>query len=114
MTKLSARLPEGDANGLTAINAALVAEPHQIHVVVALVDCKSITTDHDTGDIRPTARIRRIEPIRGDKDLIARVMRRAMEERTGLTVLPFDLEEDMRAAFDGIDPATGEVLGDQQ
>lgn len=112
MTKLAARLPEGDANGLTAIQAALIDNPHQVHVVVALLDCKSITTDHDTGDIRPTARIRRIEPIRGDKDMVAKIMRRAMEERTGRTVLPFDLEEDMRAAFEGIDPSTGEIIGD--
>ena len=110
MTKLSARLPEGDANGLSAISAALIDQPHAVHVVIALVDCKSITTDHDTGDVRPTARIRRIEPVRGDKEMVAKIMRRAMEERTGRTVLPFDLEEDMRAAFEGIDPSTGEIL----
>ena len=56
------------------------------------------------------ARIRRIEPIKADRDQVAKIMRRALEERTGKTVLPFDLEEDMRAAFEGIDPSTGEVL----
>ena len=59
----------------------------------------------------PTARIRRIEWIKSDKDQVALILRRAMEERTGKTVLPFDLEEDMRAAFQGIDPHTGEILG---
>ena len=38
------------------------------------------------------------------------MLRRALEVRTGKTVLPFDLEEDMRVAFEGIDPSTGEVL----
>jgi len=36
----------------------------------------------------------------------------AAERRTGKTVLPFDLEEDMRAAFGNVDPSTGEILGD--
>lgn len=110
MSKLSSKLPDGEANGLSALSRQLIDEPHRIHIVVALVDCKSITTDHDSGDIIPTARIRRIEPIAGDREIIAKIMRRAMEERTGKTVLPFDLEEDMRAAFDGIDPNTGEIL----
>jgi hypothetical protein len=40
------------------------------------------------------------------------MLRRALELRTGKTVLPFDLEEDMRAAFGNVDPHTGEILGD--
>lgn len=113
MTKLASSLPGGDANGLTAIARGLIDNPHEIHVVVALVDCKRTTTDNDTGEIVPTARIRRVEVIGGaDKDLAAKMMRRALESRTGKTVLPFDLEEDLRAAFGGIDPDTGEILGD--
>ena len=47
-----------------------------------------------------------------DKDLAAKMLRRALEKRTGKTVLPFDLEEEMRAAFGNFDPGTGEVYGD--
>lgn len=113
MTKLTNSLPEGEANGLAAIARALIDSPHDIPVAVALIDCKSVKTDNDTGAIEPTARIRRIEVIGDqDKDLAAKMMRRALEERTGQTVLPFDLEEDLRAAFGGIDPNTGEILGD--
>lgn len=113
MTKLAGSLPGGDANGLTAIARDLIDSPHDVHVVVALVDCKRTTTDNDTGEIVPTARIRRIEVIgENDRDLAAKMMRRALEERTGKTVLPFDLEEDLRAAFGRIDPDTGEILGD--
>ena len=112
MTKLASGLPKGDGNGLTALARNLIDSPHDVHVIVALVDCKKITTDNDDGTIEPTARIRRIEAItEADKDLAAKMLRRALEKRTGKTVLPFDLEEDMRAAFGDIrfDPGTGEV-----
>ena len=110
MAKLNAALPKGEANGLSALDRALIDNPSHVHVVVALVDCKKITTDVDSGDVEPVARIRRIEVIREDKDRAAIMLRRALEVRTGKTVLPFDLEEDMRVAFEGIDPSTGEVL----
>lgn len=113
MTNLASSLPKGEGNGLDAIARGLIDSPHDIHVVVALVDCKKVTTDNDTGEIEPTARIRRIEAItEADKDLAAKMLRRALEKRTGKTVLPFDLEEDMRAAFGNFDPKTGEVFDD--
>ena len=112
MAKLASGLPKGDGNGLAAIERELIDNPHDVHVVVALVDCKKTSTDNDTGEIIATARIRRIEAItEDDKDLAAKMLRRALEKRTGKTVLPFDLEEDMRAAFGHIDPDTGEILG---
>ena len=113
MTKLASSLPGGDANGLVSIARELIDSPHDVHVVVALVDCKKITTDNDSGEVVPTARVRRIEVIgETDRDLAAKMMRRALEQRTGKTVLPFDLEEDLRAAFGRIDPQTGEILND--
>lgn len=115
MTKLAGRLPQGDANGLDAISRALVAEPHQVHVVLALIDCKSTSLNHDTGEVVPTARVRRIEVVGGgqDRDLAHKLLRRALEERTGATVLPFDLEEDLKAAFGRVNPHTGEILDDE-
>ena len=111
MTKLTASLPKGDGNGLDALARQLIDTPHDIHVVIALVDCKTITTDNDDGTVEPTARIRRIEAIsEEDRELAARMLRRALERRTGKTVLPFDLEEDMRAAFGNVDPHTGEIF----
>ena len=56
MTKLASALPKGEANGLNALSRKLTDEPEAVHVVIALVDCKSITTDVDTGDVEPTAR----------------------------------------------------------
>src|SRR5205085_9504951 len=114
VTKISSALPAGEGNGLAAIAHALVAEPRQVHVVVALLDCSKITENTDSGERQPTARIRRIEVISGqDEQLAAKMMRRAMEARTGATVLPFDLEEDLRKVF-RVDGNTGEILDDEQ
>ena len=113
MTKLASALPKGEANGLAALARALIDEPAHVHVVVMMVDCKKISTDVDTGDVEPTARIRRIEVVRPQDHAFAeKMLRRALEERTGRTVLPFDLEEDLRSAFGGVDPKTGEMFRD--
>jgi hypothetical protein len=105
---LNGALPSGEANGLAAIARELVDNPNKVHVVIALVDCSKITTKTDSGDVIPTARIRRIEAIKDGEDgrRMRVLLRREWERRTGKTVLPFELEEDMRAAF-GDDP-TGE------
>lgn len=105
MTKLSSSLPGGDSNGLGALSRKLIDNPEEVHVVIALVDCKQATTDFDTGDTEPTARVRRIEAVSDDDRAVAhRMLRRALEKRTGKAVLPFDLEEDLRAAFGDINP----------
>lgn len=110
--KLATALPEGDANGLLAIIDDLIARPHDMHVVVALVDCKALTTNTDTGEVVPTARVRRIEPIADAKDgkRLVQLLRRAYETRTGKLVLPLELEDELRSVFGGdVDPDTGEV-----
>lgn len=74
MTKLAATLPGGDANGLVAIARALIDSPHEIHVAVVLVDCKKTTTDNDSGEVVPTARVRRIEVLGEQDKLLAQKM----------------------------------------
>ena len=98
---LAGKLPEGDRNGLAGIATELIEHPDTVHVVIALVDCSKITTNTDTGDVIPTARIRRIEPIKDPEDgrRMRQLMRREWERRTGKVVLPFEMEEEMRAAF---------------
>lgn len=100
-TKLSSGLPQGEANGLAAIAADLANTPEKVHVVIALVDCSKITTNVDNGDVIPTARVRRIEAITDPQDghRLRQLLRRQWERRTGKTVLPFELEDDLRAAF---------------
>jgi hypothetical protein len=106
-TKLSSSLPQGEANGLAAIAAALAETPETVHVVIALVDCSKITTNVDNGDVIPTARVRRVEAITDSSDghRLRQLLRRQWERRTGKTVLPFELEDDLRAAF-GDEPTT--------
>ncbi len=108
--KLAGKLPKGDADGLSQLAGALVENPHKVHVAILLMDCKQVTTDQDTGDTIPTARIRRVEVVRReDLSQAEKLVRRALEERSGTTVLPMELEDEITAAFADIDPRTGEV-----
>ena len=104
MMKLSSSLPkEYDDEGLSSINGQLVTDPQDIHVVIALINCKSVTTDCDTGFDIATARILHIEPI-GDQEaaFTAREMlANAQEARTGKKPLPLTAEQ--------LDPGTGEL-----
>ncbi|QOR55798.1 MAG: hypothetical protein YHS30scaffold324_30 [Catenulispora phage 69_17] len=98
--KLASALPKGTANGLEPIVLPLCAEPERYQVVLAIVDCKEIKTDTDTGEVIPTMRIRRIEAITGlDKPAARRMIERATERRTGRTELPFEMEADLTNAF---------------
>ncbi len=100
---VSGNLPAGDGNGLSAIVSDLIRDPKRLHVCIALVDCKKITTDSDSGDVVPTARVRRVEVIVDPEDmkLAENLMRRALDRRTGREALPYDLEEEIRGAFPG-------------
>ena len=100
MTKLSSSLPKEYADdGLGSINRELVQKPTDTHIVIALIDCKSITTDVDTGLDIATARILHIEPLREHEADVAREMLLAAQERrTGQKSLPI------------VDGDTGEIL----
>lgn len=115
MTKLNPKLPEGEANGLAAIAADLVDEPRKIHMVLMLVDCPETKINNITDEKSPTARIRRIEVIDpDDRVTVEQMMRRALERRTGKAVLPIEIEDEIKALWDGIDPGTGEIIDDQE
>jgi len=92
--RLAAALPAGDRNGLAAIAHALVDDPSSVHVAIVLLDCSRLTTSVDDGSTLPTARIRAIEPISEGPDAteLRRLLRRAVEKRTGMTELPLELE----------------------
>jgi hypothetical protein len=103
MTKLSSSLPkEYSDDGLGSINSELIADPHAVRVVIALVNCKTIATDTDSGLQQATARILQIEPI-GDpdaEDQARELLLNAQEERTGRRALPIP----------EIDGESGEIL----
>lgn len=110
--KISGTLPRGDANGLGPIVRDLIDYPHRFHVIMAIVDCRKVTTDNDSGEVIPTARMRRVEAVLpADLATAEQLMRRSLEKRSGRTMLPIDLEDEMRMAFRQIDPRTGEKTG---
>lgn len=97
---VASKLPDGDGNGLSVIYGTLVRRPHKAHVVIAIVDCSKVTTNSDTGEVKPTARLRRIEVVGEDDLLIAeQLLSRAIDKRLGHEQLPFDLEADIHEAF---------------
>jgi hypothetical protein len=101
VTKLSSRLPDIERNGLDHIAGQMVSTPHQTHVIIAVVDCVSTTTNFDTGAIIPTARIRRVEVIPPSSYRAAEpLMRESIEARNGQAFLPFeDLKGELEHAF---------------
>lgn len=105
---LSGKLPRSDANGIAAIASALVDQPEQHHVIIALVDCEKVTTNTDTGEVLPTARIRSVEAFVGqttDGKEAARLLRRAMDRRRHGGDDQFELPLDLERALDSLSPA---------
>jgi len=114
MPRLSARLPKDPTqNGLEAIARDLLDDPLKRRIVIAVVDCSKITTDTETGEREATVRVRRIEQVNpADMAEAERLVRRALEYRSGETVLPIDIEKDLTAWFGedfDVDLDTGEV-----
>ena len=102
---IGGNLPRGDANGAAAIASQLIASPERLRVLLVVVDCPTTKTDNlGGGGQTAVARIRRIEAVLPRDLATAEAMiRRTLELRSGQTVLPLDLENDLKAAFDGLD-----------
>lgn len=114
MTKFSGTLPKGDANGLNALANQLLKNPKGTHIIVGVIDVKTITTDVDTADQQATVRFRRVESIAPqDADHAVRMMQRAAERRTGATMLPIEIEDELQELMQNLDFdfSTGEVFG---
>jgi hypothetical protein len=101
--KGTALLPKGEANGLAAIADVLIKTPLQLRAALIVFDCKRGNQDYDLDDTVVTVRVRRVEMLL-PKDLEqAEVMlRRALEFRSGQTTLEFDLEDQIRKAFEAM------------
>jgi hypothetical protein len=98
--KTQALLPSGEENGLYAIAAELIADPKRYRAVIAIVDCRRVTIDQDTGQEAATIRVRRAEVVLpGDLAAAEKLIRRALEFRTGQATLPLELEDDLEATF---------------
>lgn len=118
--KLTAKLPEGDANGFgdPDVVGRIFDDPTQLRVGIVIFNAPKFGGDDDTGTINRSVQIHRIEVIlddtRGDATALQRLLMRAYERRTGSTTLESSLEDDVRKAFEGlniIDLEAEEVLG---
>jgi hypothetical protein len=114
--KTNAVLPKGDANGLYAIAGELIADQKRYRAVIAIVDCRRVTIDSDTGEEAATIRIRRAEVVLPqDLGAAERLIRRTLEHRLGQTTLPLDLEDEIEEAFRDLElaePEQPELPGD--
>jgi hypothetical protein len=101
---LSGSLPRGDANGLGVIVKSLIRDPEKVHALIVLVDCTKQIHYTDTGETIPVLRIRRAEVVRaGDLKEAERLIRRSWEERSGDTVLPLELEDDIKSILESVE-----------
>jgi hypothetical protein len=104
--KTNATLPKGEENGLADIAGSLVAEgtgrsPKRLRAVLGIIDTRRVNVDSDTGDELATVRFRRVEVLLpGDLGAAEKLLRRALEARSGQTTLELDLEDEIRQAFD--------------
>ncbi len=98
--KLAGALPKGQANGLALLDHVVNQDPETRHVVIAILSTKKLTTDIDSGDVEAAMRIDRVERILpGDAETAEKMLRRSLEKRSGMTVLPIDIEDDIAEAF---------------
>jgi hypothetical protein len=103
---LGGNLPKGDANGLAALAGDLISDPERKRVIIAIIDNPKTVVHNITGDRVATVRIVRIEAVRpADLPAAEKLIRRALEQRTGQTVLPLELEDELSDAFAEFDPA---------
>jgi hypothetical protein len=92
---LSSSLPNDDRNGLGAISSALVDSPGAMQLVVAIVNCRKVTIDMDSGDNVPTARILAVEGFEAHTAAgkqLHKILRQQYAQRTGRDELPFPPE----------------------
>src|SRR6516165_10101284 len=107
---LSGALPRGDGNGLGPIVKSLIREPERLHALLVIADCTKLVTHVDTGECVPVLRIRRVEVILdGDLPEAERLVRRAWEQRSGDTVLPLEMEDDLQAIFESVTEPEPEI-----
>lgn len=106
--KNQAVLPKGETNGLSPIAGELVAEgeglvPKRLRAALVIFDTKRVAVDSDSLDKIATVRIRRIEVLLpADLPAAEKLIRRALEFRSGQTTLDLDLEDEIRQAFEAM------------
>jgi len=79
-----------DRNGLGAIEQQLTNDPEATFVVVAVINQRRVTTDADSGETTPAARVVHVEAITGaDVDSARALLVAAHKARTGRDQLDY-------------------------
>lgn len=113
--RTNALLPKGEANGLASTADELAKDPRRLRAALIVYDAKRGTEDYDLDDKVITVRIRRVEPLLPmDLDAAEAMIRRAAEARAGQPVLPLDLEDDIRRAFEAMKDPESTVDPDEE
>jgi hypothetical protein len=103
--KSNALLPAGEENGVAWVAGQLADEatgrkPRRLRAVLGIIDARRVAIDADNGQEVATVRFRRIEVLLAD-DLPAaeKLIRRALEARSGATTLPLELQDELDELF---------------
>lgn len=109
--KLSGAAPkDDDANGLAELLIDAVDHPKVPHVIIAVVDTKTVAVDTDTDASTPTLRIRRVEVVPPEhRDAAFAMFEAAYAERTGQETLPFPAAKEVREGLGQRLKESGEV-----
>ena len=106
--KTNAILPKGEENGLADIAGVLVAEgsgraPMRLRAAIVIFDTKRVGIESDTHEEMATVRFRRVEVLlASDLPTAEKLIRRALETRSGQTTLELELEDEIRQAFESM------------
>jgi hypothetical protein len=83
-----------ERNGLAAVEQALIGDPEGTHVIIAVINQRRVTTDADSGETTPAARVLHVEAITGADEASARqLLVSAHKNRTGVEQLPFESDD---------------------
>lgn len=98
--KLAGALPKGDGNGLASLDRVVANDPDTRHVLIAVVSTRKLITDIETGDVEAQMKIDRVERLLAeDAELAEKMLRRALQKRSGETVLPIDVADEISEIF---------------
>lgn len=112
--KIKSKLPSGDADGISAVEAVALKKKKPI-VALVILEPDTVAKNLHSGEEELSVTIRRIEALLAeDVEAATRLLQRAFESRTGTATLPIELEEDVRDALKGVDTYVPETQTDDK
>jgi len=101
--KGTALMPKGDRDGFTPIADDLAKDPLRLRAAIVVFNCKRGTTEYAADATALTVELLRAELLLPqDLNDAERLLRRALEFRSGQTTLDLELEDEIKRAFDAM------------